>query len=220
VLPRFKFYAELLSWYPRSRQRLFDAIENSGVEGLVFLSGDVHYGELTASCREDIGYPLYEITSSGITHSISSSLPLRLLDLGVYLFAIDPSVLYGPYTNLNYAELTFDWSRSSPVMKMSLLGEHNHVAFHFQVTRQQLTRASPKGSRFQCALQFEEDKDWLWLLLNGWPRLYGIIAVFLFSVVVVPLWLCLQISCLLWKRRRASTLASTKSKSKGKEKPT
>lgn len=57
------------SWFVPSKQRLYDLIKQSE-KRVILLSGDVHYGEimeLPCSC-ETIGYPLIEMTSSGMTH--------------------------------------------------------------------------------------------------------------------------------------------------------
>ena len=55
------------SWtnMPHERQRLVDLVSETGTEGLVLISGDVHWGEL--SKLDTAGYPLYDLTSSGIT---------------------------------------------------------------------------------------------------------------------------------------------------------
>ena len=52
---------------PRERDRLLRSITQSGAGGVVFLSGDRHIGALYRESR-GLPYPLYEITSSGITH--------------------------------------------------------------------------------------------------------------------------------------------------------
>lgn len=52
---------------PHERTALFDLIESTGAQGVVFLSGDVHFAEIS---RTDEGpYPLYDFTSSGLTQS-------------------------------------------------------------------------------------------------------------------------------------------------------
>lgn len=52
---------------PHERARLFDLIESTGAKGVVFLSGDVHFAEVS---RSDEGpYPLYDFTSSGLAQS-------------------------------------------------------------------------------------------------------------------------------------------------------
>lgn len=54
--------------FPRAKARLFDVLKKSKRPGIVLVSGDRHIAEL---CRLDgaVGYPLYEVTSSGLTHS-------------------------------------------------------------------------------------------------------------------------------------------------------
>ncbi len=55
--------------FPKARQRLFDSIAKAQVPGVIFLSGDRHFGEISKIQVTPVGYPLYEVTSSGLTHS-------------------------------------------------------------------------------------------------------------------------------------------------------
>ncbi|MDE2566837.1 MAG: alkaline phosphatase family protein, partial [Burkholderiales bacterium] len=66
-----QFAAEGTGWegwanFPLERQRLFDLIRRHRAEGIVIVSGDMHYGELS---RMDVPglYPLWDLTSSGLT---------------------------------------------------------------------------------------------------------------------------------------------------------
>ncbi len=56
------------SWanFAHDRERLFDAIRRKRANGVVFLSGDIHYAELS---RQDVNVPytLWDLTSSGLT---------------------------------------------------------------------------------------------------------------------------------------------------------
>ncbi len=56
------------SWtnMPHERERLVDLIGSTGAEHVVLISGDAHWAELSRLERPD-GYPLYDLTSSGIT---------------------------------------------------------------------------------------------------------------------------------------------------------
>ena len=57
------------SWenFPRERKRLYDLIRSTRANGVIFLSGDVHFSEIS---RTDEGpYPLYDFTSSGLTNT-------------------------------------------------------------------------------------------------------------------------------------------------------
>ena len=66
-----QFAAEGSGWecwanFPRERARLIELIRTTGAQGVVFLSGDMHYAELS-SVEVDGGYPLWDATSSGLT---------------------------------------------------------------------------------------------------------------------------------------------------------
>jgi alkaline phosphatase D len=50
---------------PLERQRLFQLIRTTGAEGVLFLSGDRHLGELSMM-DGGVGYPLFDLTSSGL----------------------------------------------------------------------------------------------------------------------------------------------------------
>jgi len=56
---------------PRELERLFGVIERSSACGVVFVSGDTHWGELTRvePFESGIPYPLYELTSSGLNQA-------------------------------------------------------------------------------------------------------------------------------------------------------
>ena len=68
VLPEEHPYEKWAN-FPRARQRLFGLIGDSGAPGVIFLSGDRHFGEISRLEHAALSYPLYEITSSGLTHS-------------------------------------------------------------------------------------------------------------------------------------------------------
>ncbi|EKF31225.1 hypothetical protein MOQ_004942 [Trypanosoma cruzi marinkellei] len=63
------------SWgaFPLSRNRLFLLLRRYMSERVIFISGDVHLGEIgmdtTRDAMEALGYPILEATSSGLTHS-------------------------------------------------------------------------------------------------------------------------------------------------------
>ena len=75
ILPDDRFIPE--TWFYESREKLYDLINKYRVNGVVFMSGDVHIGEIMRNpcSKPRIGYDLYEITSSGITHTVFG--PLR-----------------------------------------------------------------------------------------------------------------------------------------------
>lgn len=55
--------------FPNSRQRLFNLIAESKARGVLFLSGDRHIAEFSKIQLPGMDYPLYDLTSSGLTHT-------------------------------------------------------------------------------------------------------------------------------------------------------
>lgn len=54
--------------FPASQQRMLNLIRDMGSRGVIFISGDVHYGQLSKRKYEQVDYPIYDLTSSGLTH--------------------------------------------------------------------------------------------------------------------------------------------------------
>ncbi|MBT3604642.1 MAG: alkaline phosphatase family protein, partial [Candidatus Latescibacteria bacterium] len=54
--------------FPLERARMFRLIRNTKASGVVFLSGDRHFAELSVM-DGGVGYPMYDLTSSGLTHT-------------------------------------------------------------------------------------------------------------------------------------------------------
>ena len=82
--------------FPRERERLYRLIGSTGAQGVVFLSGDRHVGALYREAR-GTAYPLYEMTSSGITHpwrDAAEAGPNRLGEL---------------FTGMHYGTVDIDW---------------------------------------------------------------------------------------------------------------
>lgn len=58
--------------FPNERQRMFDLIKDTKAKGVILLSGDRHIGEVSKLDIEGMDYPLYEFTSSGLTHAYTN----------------------------------------------------------------------------------------------------------------------------------------------------
>eukprot|EP00760_Papus_ankaliazontas_P020570 PhM_4_TR18459/c0_g1_i1/m.11654/K01113/phoD; alkaline phosphatase D len=54
--------------FPAARRRLLQLIEKTQRSRVVFLSGDVHFAEVSVQQCTPTGYPLWDVTSSGMTH--------------------------------------------------------------------------------------------------------------------------------------------------------
>lgn len=86
--------------YPLERRRLFELIGAIGAEGVILLSGNVHFAEIS---KTDEGpYPLYDFTSSGLTH-VNEEYPK----------APNRYRVTGPYVDLNFGVVEVDWQHPS-----------------------------------------------------------------------------------------------------------
>lgn len=52
--------------FPHERQRFLALIKKNKANGVIFISGDVHYGEISKFKAPD-NYPIYDVTSSGLS---------------------------------------------------------------------------------------------------------------------------------------------------------
>jgi alkaline phosphatase D len=70
VLQDYDMSEEWESWgdSPLQRERLFKLIRDLGVPGVIFVSGDMHFAELTRHPDDAaaLGYPTYDLTPSGL----------------------------------------------------------------------------------------------------------------------------------------------------------
>ncbi|MFC6996660.1 alkaline phosphatase D family protein [Rufibacter roseus] len=57
--------------YPKSRERLLKLISRTNSEGVILLSGDRHMAEISQLEVDGRTQPVYEVTSSGLTHTVS-----------------------------------------------------------------------------------------------------------------------------------------------------
>ena len=95
--------------FPRARSRLLDIISRHRPKGLLFLSGDVHFGEFLGLDNDEYG-GLMEVTSSGLTHTCTTPF--------LYGFAC-PYILHKfqnhrtsenfYFTDKNFGTIDFDW---------------------------------------------------------------------------------------------------------------
>lgn len=60
--------------FPHEQKRLVDLIKSTKANGVLFISGDVHYAEISRLNVEG-GYPLYDVTASGITSTWDFAAP-------------------------------------------------------------------------------------------------------------------------------------------------
>jgi len=107
--------------FPLERKKLFDLIDSTGAKGIILLSGNVHFAELSKSYTE--GYPLFELTSSGMTHVNQA-----------YAKAANDYRVAGPFIEHNFGLVEIDWDvQPSPLITLKVIGEDGRTGFSHPV---------------------------------------------------------------------------------------
>ncbi|KAM6543432.1 hypothetical protein CsatB_007879 [Cannabis sativa] len=101
------FYMESWGRFPKERERLFKVIADSKRDGVIFISGDVHFGEITRFDCAATGYPLYDITSSGLTQAVENTVPSVLHLLIRFVAWLTPTTMRVIDRNCRYKSCTF-----------------------------------------------------------------------------------------------------------------
>ncbi|NND98658.1 MAG: alkaline phosphatase family protein [Pirellulaceae bacterium] len=94
---------------PVERARMLHLIRKTRAEGILFISGDRHWSELSA-ITTDVPYPIYDLTCSSFNQVHPRGTPtenaFRVIDT--------------TYHRENYGRLTIDWESNDPVISLSI----------------------------------------------------------------------------------------------------
>jgi alkaline phosphatase D len=127
---------------PKEREKLYALLKETQANGVVILSGDRHLAELSLDTKA-IGYPLYDITSSGFNQGNKSWRPPEVNRHRVAAV---------PFGN-NYGAIAIDWTReTSPLVTLALHGEEGEVLVRHDIRAGMLTpnaqvAKEPKGDK-------------------------------------------------------------------------
>ncbi|KAL9673033.1 hypothetical protein QQ045_029286 [Rhodiola kirilowii] len=115
--------------FPRERKRLFKTINDSKRDGVLFISGDVHFGEISRyDCAT--GYPLYDITASGITQAVEKAVARPFHPLLRFLAWMVPTTMRVrnqncrfkscTYAQPNFGAIEIDWNANPATITLQV----------------------------------------------------------------------------------------------------
>jgi alkaline phosphatase D len=112
--------------FPLERKKLFNLIEKTNAKGVIFLSGNVHFAEIS---RTDVGpYPLYDFTSSGLTHVNES-----------YAKAINSHLVNKPFVDINFGLVEIDWdTQPTPLVIFKAVGIDGIAEIEYKISLETL----------------------------------------------------------------------------------
>ena len=103
---------------PHERDRLFKLIETTKAGGAFFISGDVHFTELSLT-KDEGPYALYDLTSSGLNQS-----PGRTWYTSMNSYRLDGKV----YPGRNFGLIRVDWAGKDTTITLQGRKESGEVA--------------------------------------------------------------------------------------------
>ena len=89
--------------FPHERKRMLDLIKSTKANGVLFISGDVHYSEI--SKLETDFYPIYDFTSSGLSSTWHFATPNK-------------NRIEGPIMDNHFGLITIFWEQDNTKIKM------------------------------------------------------------------------------------------------------
>ncbi len=108
--------------FPDARQRLFKLIAASGAKRVFFISGDRHIAELSSVRSESMAYPLYDFTSSGLTHTWST---VRQEE---NRYRVGELVV-----KRNFGIIRIDWQKDGPLLTFDMFGQGNEKYASYEI---------------------------------------------------------------------------------------
>ena len=101
--------------FPNCRKRLLSLIATAKPKNLMILSGDRHMAEISKMDLQGLPYPLYDFTSSGLTHIRSGTSEVNKLRVGDLII------------KKNFGLLKIRWEGEHPVVTMQVRGQQNQM---------------------------------------------------------------------------------------------
>lgn len=98
--------------FPTARQRFFDLLGKTKPKGTMLISGDRHIAEVNKISVPGLGYDLYDITSSGLTHTSKPHEEPNALRVGQMVF------------DLNYGLFTINWNKKPLTATLRINGDN------------------------------------------------------------------------------------------------
>jgi alkaline phosphatase D len=105
--------------YPHEQKRFLDLIKNTKANGVLFITGDVHYAEISKLETADL-YPIYDVTSSGLSSTWHFATPNK-------------NRIEGPIMENHFGLLTIDWNKKDPGIKMEIWDETDNQRVEYSI---------------------------------------------------------------------------------------
>ncbi len=115
--------------FPLERQKLVNLFGSTKANGVILLSGNVHFAEISKTNKGP--YPFFELTSSGMTHVNE-----------VYAAAPNSHRVKGPFTETNFGLVKINWDATpSPVISLAIISTKGDTIFYESIPLSDLSNS-------------------------------------------------------------------------------
>lgn len=105
--------------FPHEQKRMFELLKRTKASRVLFLTGDVHYAEISRLQVEGL-YPLHDITSSGITSTWDFA-------------TLNKNRIEGPVMDNHFGLLTISWEKD-PILRMEIIDKNKNSRIEYTIT--------------------------------------------------------------------------------------
>lgn len=109
--------------FPHEQKKMLELIKSTRASGVLFLTGDVHYAEISRLDEPGL-YPIYDITASGITSTWDFA-------------TLNKNRIEGPVMDNHFGLLTITWVKD-PVIRMEIIDKYNNSRIEYTINGSQL----------------------------------------------------------------------------------
>lgn len=111
--------------YPHEQKRFLDLIKKNKANGVLFISGDVHYAEISKMEVPDL-YPIYDVTSSGLSSTWKFATP-------------NINRIEGPIMDNHFGLLTINLQNKNPEIKSEIWDIRGNQRVEFTIPLSEIT---------------------------------------------------------------------------------
>ncbi len=119
--------------FPHERERLYKLIRDTEAEGVIILSGDRHLAELSMM-DAGVGYPIYDLTSSGLNQASRSWRPFEVNTHRV------ATMNWGD----NFGVIAIDWDRPDPRIGLQIRDVDGDITIQQKINLSTIRRKSAR----------------------------------------------------------------------------
>ena len=110
--------------FPHEQKRMLELIAKTKANGVIFLTGDVHYAEISKLEEQGL-YPIYDITASGITSTWDFA-------------TLNKNRIEGPVMDNHFGLLTIEW-QTDPAIRMEIIDKYRNSRIEYTIKRSEIS---------------------------------------------------------------------------------